>query len=129
MTLLVRSVCHNECVSQIVSLCSRIEDLGIVSRDHLNRLTEIVAYQGPSPLPAIALYHAAKRQNGLTTCHPPPHPRAFEALGHQCLTRRFDHATAHGQVGASILGITHAPALVAKIGQFFFELLTLVALH
>jgi hypothetical protein len=29
----------------------------------------------------------------------------------------------------SILGITHAPALIAKIGQFFFELLTLVALH
>ena len=65
------------CVFQIVSLCSRIEDLGIVSRDHLNRLTEIVAYQGPSPLPALALYHAAKRQNGLTPCHPPPHPRAF----------------------------------------------------
>ena len=31
------------CVSQIVSLCSQIEDLGIVSRDHLNRLTKIVA--------------------------------------------------------------------------------------
>src|SRR5882724_2194581 len=37
------------CVSQIVSLCSRIEDLGIVSRDHLNRLTEIVAFPGTTP--------------------------------------------------------------------------------
>jgi hypothetical protein len=48
--------------------------LGIVSRGHCSWLPEIVVYQGQGPgsLPATALHHAAKRQNGLPTRHPSP---------------------------------------------------------
>src|SRR2546422_4590007 len=41
------------CVFQIVSLCSRIEDLGIVSRDHLNRLAQFIAVCSASTLPEV----------------------------------------------------------------------------
>lgn len=71
--------------------------------------------QGPRSVESLTLTQRAKRHNGLSTRLTPAHPRALQALRHQCLARCFDDARSDWKMLSPQCGVVHPVTMRTEI--------------